>query len=307
MTASHMPCPSSPTSSIDAFLALTPLAPGEDQVAYLALRSAMVADLQPADAIEAIWARDVVDLCWELQRLARVRTDVLARGRGDVLRGILCQGLKYRSETYRRMVTLSARWSAGDPDALACVEALLARRGYDSTLLVTQVYHANLGRLEMLDRMTTRIEYRRSKLLREIDRRRRDFAQRARATIERFTPPRSRQAWPQDEGLGHTPSRAPAGPAPASTTSARPAIEPAEPPTSSRPQDERLRKERSPSAPLQGPRQPAPCTRPGFDEPRTPLASSHEPIPPAAPPRGTTVPHKPHASHPSPLPEREGL
>ncbi|HEX2556249.1 MAG TPA: hypothetical protein VHL98_21330 [Microvirga sp.] len=171
MTASVHP-------SVTIFFDLDPLVAGEDRAAYEALREGLHRVLQPADALEQIWTQEAVRLTWELARIERLRTDILERSRRSVLRETLCAGLSY---TRRRwMEGLLKRYWARDPDAVAHVERLLAKTDLDGALWVTIAYGECLPRLEILDRMASRTEFRRARLLREVGRRR-DFALRVRA------------------------------------------------------------------------------------------------------------------------------
>ena len=210
--------PVAAAAALEALLARTPLAPGEDKAAYQALRASMIGALNPTDAIEAIWTHEAVDLCWELQRHKQLRTHHLARSRVRVVRRILSEELSPRSDTFKMRMRLISRWQAGDPDAVAQVEVLLSRKGYDDELLVLEAHDECLPQFEFLDRMKERIEHRRSRLLREVERRR-AFALRVRASLERpaskhspdaatgsslisdLVTPTTPEAGPEDSGL----------------------------------------------------------------------------------------------------------
>jgi hypothetical protein len=182
MTASSVP------SCLDPFLAHDPLAPGEDRPAYEALRESLLHTLEPRDALEWIWIQDYIHLTWELQRHTRVRADILARGRRAVLWDQLGRHLKANAPAARLVRRLLERWEARDPDAVADVERRLAEKGFDVSLLATRAYAANLERLEILDKMSTRLTQRRERLLREINRRRAAQAQRLRAVSDTGAP-----------------------------------------------------------------------------------------------------------------------
>jgi hypothetical protein len=73
--------PTNPTSAADrsaARLALfgpPPLIEGEDPAAYDELLVRISADVKPADILEDIWVRDVVDFTWEILSLRRLRAN----------------------------------------------------------------------------------------------------------------------------------------------------------------------------------------------------------------------------------------
>jgi hypothetical protein len=62
---------------IRGLLGPPPLLEGEDPAAYDALYERVKAAVEPGDALEEIWARDVVDLIWETLRLRRLKVKFL--------------------------------------------------------------------------------------------------------------------------------------------------------------------------------------------------------------------------------------
>ena len=59
------------------FLAPPPLIEGEDAAAYDDLLARISGTLKPADILEEIWVRDVVDLVWDVFRLRRLKVHLL--------------------------------------------------------------------------------------------------------------------------------------------------------------------------------------------------------------------------------------
>jgi hypothetical protein len=55
-----------------------PILPGEDAAAYEALLARVSADVKPADIIEKIWVRDVVDHTWEIFRWRRIKKTLVS-------------------------------------------------------------------------------------------------------------------------------------------------------------------------------------------------------------------------------------
>jgi len=72
------------------------LLPGESLAEYWRLYSLFQADLAPADVIEKIWLRDLVDLQWEVRRWRRLSNEFLSSSRYDGLDKIL-KSLFYKS------------------------------------------------------------------------------------------------------------------------------------------------------------------------------------------------------------------
>src|SRR5579862_4028156 len=70
-----------------------PILPGEDPAAYQQFLRQVASSVKPADIIEEIWARDVVDLEWEILRLRRDEQNLIAAVRATAiernLRGLI--------------------------------------------------------------------------------------------------------------------------------------------------------------------------------------------------------------------------
>src|SRR6266545_1071180 len=66
-----------------AFLGPPPLAEGEHAAAYDELLARISGALQPADILEDIWIRDVVDLVWDVFRLRRLKANLIASCTGE--------------------------------------------------------------------------------------------------------------------------------------------------------------------------------------------------------------------------------
>src|SRR5271157_6152278 len=65
------------------------LLPGESLAEYWRLYSLFQADLAPADVIEKIWLRDLVDLQWEVRRWRRLNNELLSSSKHHGLDKIL--------------------------------------------------------------------------------------------------------------------------------------------------------------------------------------------------------------------------
>jgi hypothetical protein len=61
------------------FYAKSVLLPGEDPAAYEAFRDALWSDLDPLNALEALWAKEITDTSWRLQRLGLIEAEVFTR------------------------------------------------------------------------------------------------------------------------------------------------------------------------------------------------------------------------------------
>ena len=128
-----------------AFLATAPLIAGEDTAAYDDLSTRMSRMLTPSDILEQIWVRDVVDLTWEVLRLRRLKAQFLTA-------------------------------TAHEGLALVQVDAVLAAAGLDADAAMARTFALKIDTVERIERMAAAAHYRRSDVLREIERHRASFA-----------------------------------------------------------------------------------------------------------------------------------
>jgi hypothetical protein len=157
------------------------LLPGESLAEYWRLDSLLQADLAPADVIEKIWLRDLVDLQWEVRRWRRLSNEFLSWSTYDGLDKILrlffqCNGPE---------VELKRKWMRRDPAAIAAVSRLLDVAGLTEDTVLAQTLADQLDVIDRIDRMTFQAERRRDHAIEQIERRREGLAARARAAVKR--------------------------------------------------------------------------------------------------------------------------
>jgi len=158
------------------FLAPPPLFAGEDTAAYDELLARVSGTVRPADILEEIWLRDVVDLVWEVFRLRRLKaglmTAVAHEGMAQVLRPLIPDNLE-----------AAQKWAARDEASVDRVDRLLATAGFTMDAVMGRTLALRIGEVERIDRMTMAAEARRNAALHELDRHRSGFAQ----TLRRVT------------------------------------------------------------------------------------------------------------------------
>lgn len=149
------------------FFGPPPLIAGEDQSQYEAMREQISAAVGPFDFLEEIWVNDVVNLVWETQRLRRLRAALLHAA----VREDLYQILKPSPDQsfVRKLIT---NWASHGPDAVAKVDAALARVDMTMEEVTAEILARKLDEVERIDRMVAGAEARRNIALREIDRHR---------------------------------------------------------------------------------------------------------------------------------------
>ena len=155
-----------------ALLGPRPLIDGEDGTNYDVILERISADVAPADFVEEIWVRNVVDLVWESIRLRHLKSQLLHAAAHEGLARVLTPLLDWPSAD-----RLSRTWALGDEEASAEVERLLGRAGLTIDAVMAQTLAARIDDVERIDRMVTIAEARRDAVLREIRARRAAFGQ----------------------------------------------------------------------------------------------------------------------------------
>jgi hypothetical protein len=160
-----------------ALLGAPALIKGENARGYDELLARICATLRPADCLEEIWIRDVVDLVWETFRLRRMKasmiTDATHREIGHTLK-----------REYTGAQETAQKWAAGDAAAATEIEAALACAGLSMDTMIARAMSSHwIEKMERLDRMLVSAEARRSAALRELDCHRAPLAQKLRRSI----------------------------------------------------------------------------------------------------------------------------
>jgi hypothetical protein len=163
-------------TGLQALLGPAPLLEGEDANVYDALRSQINAAVQPNDAIEELWVRDIVDLLWESIRLRRLKAALMRANTHEGLAKLLAPlapNLFERNELVRA-------WFRRDREARQEVARLLEAADLGEATIAAQTLAAKLDTFERIDRLIAQTEARRNATLREVERRRESLARRLR-------------------------------------------------------------------------------------------------------------------------------
>jgi hypothetical protein len=155
-----------------ALLGPRPLIDGEDGTNYDVILERISADVAPADFVEEIWVRNVVDLVWESVRLRRLKSQLLHAAAHEGLDLVLTPLIDWVDARQ-----LSRKWASGDEEAVCEVERLLDRAGLTIDAVMAQTLAARIDDVERIDRMIIIAEVRRDAVLREIRSRRLAFGQ----------------------------------------------------------------------------------------------------------------------------------
>jgi hypothetical protein len=145
-----------------------PAAPFEVLLAHI------IAEVKPHGIVEHLWVRDFAYRAFEVTRLRVVKADLLTASAGEGLCTVL------RDLGADDYYTLSKRWHARDPDALAAVEARLAAADLGMGAVRAQALAAHIREVEAIDRMIRGAEASRDEMLRQLYRHQAELAERLR-------------------------------------------------------------------------------------------------------------------------------
>src|SRR5262245_2545985 len=156
-----------------------PLINGEDLNSYEELGAGICDVVKPADILEHIWVRDVIDISWEVLRLRRLQANLMQaqayRGMRETL-SPLVGGLKAQ--------TLAEAWAARKPNAVEETNEALASAGLNMETIMANTLSFKLDEFERIDGMVTVAEARRSAALQEIERHRETLGKKLRQAVQ---------------------------------------------------------------------------------------------------------------------------
>ena len=155
-----------------ALFGSAPLIEGEDPAAYDELLARISGAVTPADILEEIWVRDVVDLVWEALRLRRLKAKLMIAAAYRGLERVLNPLVDW---TVRD--NLVEGWVAREPNAVEQVDKVLASAGLAMDAVMAETLSFKIDDIERIDRMIAAAEGRRNAILREVDRHRATWGQ----------------------------------------------------------------------------------------------------------------------------------
>ncbi len=153
-----------------------PLLDGEDKAAYESLSTQIEAAVEPKDAIECLWVRDVIDLTWEIQRLRRLKTAYLAACAPEGLTSLLQRNF-YGYEERQKLVS---GWTYREEEQVTAVQEILETCNLPQEAIAAETFAKKIDDIEKMDRMIASAEARRLNIIREVDRHREAFARQLR-------------------------------------------------------------------------------------------------------------------------------
>jgi hypothetical protein len=158
-----------------------PLVGDETLESYNTFFTAIIVGSKPANAIDWLYTRDVVDLSWQIRRERAILASVVKSFQREVIRDLLKSTVDAPdalSAAVNRIFDASddmQRW-ASDPAARKEIDARLTASGYPLTAVLALAYMRGANQIEAIDKRIASYELRRVAIVREIDRRSERFA-----------------------------------------------------------------------------------------------------------------------------------
>jgi hypothetical protein len=158
-----------------------PLLEGEDTAAYDELLLQISGTVKPADILEEIWVRDIVDLVWEAFRLRRLKAHLITAVAHEGLRKILNTLIDWSD-----VRDLAEAWARRERGAIKQVDELLASAGLTMDAVMAQTLSLKLDDIDRIERLIATAEGRRNAILREVDRHRTTWGQNVRRAVQQI-------------------------------------------------------------------------------------------------------------------------
>ena len=150
----------------------------EDAPSYETLCARVTDTVRPANVVEEILVREVVEHVWETVRVRRHKAGLMNSSAGEGMRRLLT------ALGYDDAFEIAKDWFARDPGAVANVDARLAEAGLGIDAVMAQTLRLHLADYEGMDRMLRSAEARRDAALLAIERHRAHFADRLRRAAQ---------------------------------------------------------------------------------------------------------------------------
>src|SRR5919198_537314 len=135
-----------PAPAAMALLAPPPLIGDENAESYNDLLARISGTLQPADILEEIWVRDVVDLVWDAFRLRRLKAHLLKAAANEGMAQLIGPLLDWNLTGQT-----SRGWAIGHDEAVNTVKATLAAADMDMDSGMARTLALKIHEVQRLD------------------------------------------------------------------------------------------------------------------------------------------------------------
>ena len=153
-------------------LLTAPLLPGEKWADYNWLQKTIFEAIRPTDAIETIWAKDIADAIFEMERLRRFKAKYIASGRRVKLIEAIAQ-ISARDPggmSPTKVAETFVNECLSERDGERKILAKLAKAGLDPEFLLAETAWERLEALERFEALIIQAENKRDALIWQLDR-----------------------------------------------------------------------------------------------------------------------------------------
>jgi hypothetical protein len=168
-------------ASLAEFLDDPPLVGDETLEGYNNFFAAIIAAANPADPIDWLYLKDVVDLFWQIRRERKVLASVVNLHQTEVVRDLLKATANASNALEAAVYRIfdasddAQRW-ASDPTARKEIEARLTAKGHPASATLAEAYKRGANDIDAIDKRIASYEARRTGIIREIELRNVRFA-----------------------------------------------------------------------------------------------------------------------------------
>ena len=174
---------SSPTSLVppemDAIFSRKPLLPNEDETAYDAALGQLIVGLNPRDAVEYLFVKDIADAAWEIQRTWTLESDAVLAAVPETVLALVKQVegtpvlvLLHEENDTNRTILATVRQALYGRGGQRRFQKLLAHHGIPAAAVQTAAYQRAFAFIEKLHAIRVAAERRKEKALRQFEQRR---------------------------------------------------------------------------------------------------------------------------------------
>jgi hypothetical protein len=170
---------------IKEFFDKKPLLIGENSDEYDSLLARFIAALDPKDPVAWMYVKEICNYTWEIQRYRRIETAMINNERQEALCTLLQPTLVKACKDYdipQKAKAYANQYISGEPSKKTV--AHLAKYGLDVDSILAEAFSRKIQQLELVARMRTTAEFRREKLLNELEKHQRAFGLQVRRVIE---------------------------------------------------------------------------------------------------------------------------
>ncbi len=166
-----------PPKQLQPFLEAVHLVGDERAEDYMSIFGAIVSSVRPADSVDWLYVKDVVDLEWDIHRERSIKTSIIELMQKDIVADLLKttrdDPASVETHVYRIFAADGEiREWATSPAARKEINERLAARGFPASETLARAFIKGVSEIDAVDRRIASYEARKMVILREIERRR---------------------------------------------------------------------------------------------------------------------------------------